>query len=441
MDELNIKEQCWISVYDSYTNGYNNTKGGYNGEHLGKTIIQLDLQSHFIKEWETINIAERDLDIYGISDVCRNDGNSAGGFLWQFKQDYDNGIKKMYDVNYEYCKKSIVQLDLKGNYIKEWSSARDIERELGFSYKGISLCCLDKIKKAYNFMWKFLDEYDETQITEYIDGTLKSVILLDLKGNYMKTFESAISASKELKISPSAITHCCKDNNGKASDFMFMYKSDWDNGKRREVYIPQEKAIVQLDLKGNFIKDWNCIMDASRELNLYDTNIVKCLKNKRRMTGNFMWLYKEDWNKGIKKTKYVPLKLAVVQLNKDGSFIKGFKSIADASRYILVSEQSIAYSIKNDSFCKKCLWQFKKDYDNGIIKVNINKKKRPILQLDLNENIIKQWDSISVVAKILKINHGNIGLCCQNRRNTAGGFKWRYNDDKIVNYGKVEIIL
>ncbi len=52
-------------------------------------------------------------------------------------------------------RKSIIQYDLKGNFIKEWDSSMDIERILNFNSGNISLCCQNKQKTAYGFKWKY----------------------------------------------------------------------------------------------------------------------------------------------------------------------------------------------------------------------------------------------------------------------------------------------
>lgn len=40
-------------------------------------------------------------------------------------------------------------------FIKEWDSATDVEKELGFFSTNISKCCLGKRKSAYGYIWRF----------------------------------------------------------------------------------------------------------------------------------------------------------------------------------------------------------------------------------------------------------------------------------------------
>jgi group I intron endonuclease len=59
-------------------------------------------------------------------------------------------------------------------------------------------------------------------------------------------------------------------------------------------------------------------------------------------------------------------------------------------------------------------------------KETLAKFSKRVIQMDLEGNIIQEWFSASVVKRELGIDPGSIGKCCQGKRKTAGGFKWRY---------------
>lgn len=52
---------------------------------------------------------------------------------------------------------SILQYDLKGNFIKEWQSAYKIKESFGYDVARINTCCHNKYgcKTAYGYIWKF----------------------------------------------------------------------------------------------------------------------------------------------------------------------------------------------------------------------------------------------------------------------------------------------
>jgi len=54
---------------------------------------------------------------------------------------------------------------------------------------------------------------------------------------------------------------------------------------------------------------------------------------------------------------------------------------------------------------------------------------KSVIQLSLNNEIIKEWESIAKVEQELKISNADICKCCKGKRKTAGGYKWRYKEN------------
>ena len=53
------------------------------------------------------------------------------------------------------CSKPVIQYEKSGEFVKEWKSTHDIERNLGYNNGYISACCNGKFNSAYNFVWKY----------------------------------------------------------------------------------------------------------------------------------------------------------------------------------------------------------------------------------------------------------------------------------------------
>lgn len=51
---------------------------------------------------------------------------------------------------------------------------------------------------------------------------------------------------------------------------------------------------------------------------------------------------------------------------------------------------------------------------------------KKVIQLDINNNVLKIWNDLHEAEESLKIHHSNIIKCCKNQRKTTGGYKWRY---------------
>lgn len=52
------------------------------------------------------------------------------------------------------CKK-VYQYDKQGNFIREWESTMDVERELSYLHGNISQCCNRKRKSVHGFIWSY----------------------------------------------------------------------------------------------------------------------------------------------------------------------------------------------------------------------------------------------------------------------------------------------
>jgi len=52
------------------------------------------------------------------------------------------------------------------------------------------------------------------------------------------------------------------------------------------------RVILQYDINGNFIKEFDTITNASKELCIFRQSISDCLNNRTKTSGNFIWKYK-----------------------------------------------------------------------------------------------------------------------------------------------------
>ena len=59
--------------------------------------------------------------------------------------------------NYDEKSKTILQLSLNGDLIKEWVNASVASIECGLGYKAINQCARGKTKTSGGFVWKYKD--------------------------------------------------------------------------------------------------------------------------------------------------------------------------------------------------------------------------------------------------------------------------------------------
>jgi len=151
------------------------------------------------------------------------------------------------------------------------------------------------------------------------------------------------------------------------------YKRYYTQEERDNISIIMSKSIIQYDFSGNFIKKWFSIIDASEELNIDSGNISKCCNKKQLTYKKFFWFFTED---KIDIKKYIveslkrksfaqsnrgqkPTKKPVLQYDKNGNFIKEWKSIKDATQSIGASTGNISKCCNGkQKTCEGFVWRY-----------------------------------------------------------------------------------
>lgn len=72
-----------------------------------------------------------------------------------------------------------------------------------------------------------------------------------------------------------------------------QYESSRKNGFKGR---PPKKAVVQFDLNGNFIAEYDSVLEAGEKCSIWKGGISTVLKGKQKTAGGFIWRYKEIEN-------------------------------------------------------------------------------------------------------------------------------------------------
>lgn len=107
--------------------------------------------------------------------------------------------------NSKSVRKPINQYDLKGNFIKRWEGAIEVEKELGLSRKGIFPNLKKITHSAYGFVWGY---ENDTSIKPKPTPKGKRKPVYDFRNN--KIYKSITEASFELKVSTGTIINRIK---------------------------------------------------------------------------------------------------------------------------------------------------------------------------------------------------------------------------------------
>lgn len=72
------------------------------------------------------------------------------------KKQSEETIRKIAEANINgKCSKKVVQYDLNGNFIAEFPSLSEINRQFGYSLGNLSMACNGKYKQIYGFKWRY----------------------------------------------------------------------------------------------------------------------------------------------------------------------------------------------------------------------------------------------------------------------------------------------
>ena len=104
------------------------------------------------------------LEIAKIMIICRSVAIKylkQGAKLGWCNYDPKEAQKESGRINSKKNNKLVVQLSLNREYVSEFKSTTEAERQLGISHSSISQCCTNKQKTAGKFKWMYKEDYDE----------------------------------------------------------------------------------------------------------------------------------------------------------------------------------------------------------------------------------------------------------------------------------------
>lgn len=121
----------------------------------------------------------------------------------------------------------------------------------------------------------------------------------------------------------------------------------------------------------------------------------------------------------------------VYQYSLEGDFIKTFENATQASEILSIPDSNILRACKESTVegCKMAgnyLWLHERylKYPYPLYKKVGNKKK--IIQLDLNNNILAEFESARKASEILGISYKLISRVCTGEREHTYGYKFKF---------------
>lgn len=236
-------------------------------------------------------------------------------------------------------------------------------------------------------------------------------------------------------------------NNKEVSDETRKKLSDINIGVNKGFKSPVAKKVFQYDLQGNFIKTWYSMSDARRATGVKAIDL--CCRGEYTTAGGYIWLYDNNIEDRLKQVHKVhdlhlsSITREVAQYTLDGKLIKIYPTITEAARVfnsklnknLVTVRRCISASCEGiQSSAYKYIWLYKDDNIQERLDFINNKMQSPyrkaVTQYTIDGEVKAKYNSLKEACNALGINAknccGKISLCCQNKRKSAYGYKWKY---------------
>ena len=187
------------------------------------SVVQISKYGEYLKTFDSVQQAASDVGITigGISGVCMKKErgyNYAGGYLWRYKDEYNEK-----EFGY-YLDKTFIQMTNNNIFVAEYKGTRDLVDNSGCELIKVIMCCRGERTSTNGFKWCIKEECDKTRITK----REKPVVQLSKDFAYINEYKSGVAAAKENKTHSTHIGDSCKTKGKRTSGgFRWMYKDDY----------------------------------------------------------------------------------------------------------------------------------------------------------------------------------------------------------------------
>lgn len=225
--------------------------------------------------------------------------------------------------------KPLRQYAIDGTFIKEYKSVKEASDNLNIIASQISACCLNKIKTAGKYMWKYIDNDDdekeedndekeednddeENEKDEYNGededkdnneniGKMKSLVKkivaqYNLDGSFIRTFSSGHEAAKVYNVTSSSIYGAIRKK-FVSCGYLWRYVENEEIIDKVDEVTPHRKYMKKVDIyknDGTLYKTYISIKKASDDMKVNISMCRKFLSGIKDDPKGYVWKFKED---------------------------------------------------------------------------------------------------------------------------------------------------
>lgn len=253
-----------------------------------------------------------------------------------------------------------------------------------------------------------------------------SVRQYDLNGNFIKEYSSIELAKDETGICD--ISACCNRKLKTSGGYIWRYaKENLYKVDPNEIRNNRYKRIIQYDLDGNKIAEYDQIKFAAELLGIDPRRIGECLSRRHNSTSGYQWRYSTEPSPG-KLVLGMGYTSPVIRCDLNWNELERYDSVSSASKDINVSSKSITAACKSKGTCAGYKWKLE-DSNRKNKTIFKSKKNRNIVQYSKTGEFIAEYNDIYDAVEKLNLNSADTiydAIIKQNK--TAYGYKWKFKD-------------
>lgn len=232
----------------------------------------------------------------------------------------------------------------------------------------------------------------------------------------------------------------------KGADIDFLHEKSfgWSQGKRYDFYLPKNNWIIEVHGGQHYREGFRGIKGARSLKEEKESDRTKYNLAKENEIENYIvidcrestieWIKNSILNSSlmdiVEGVDFERIgQLASSSLIKDTCDLwnSGNKSLNSISTIMKLSYVTILRYLKRGTEIGWCDYTVEKNNKNGG-----KSRRKAIIQLSLEGEFIKEWNSITEAAKYYNTTASNISSCLREITSTACGFKWIYAENHKI---------
>lgn len=281
----------------------------------------------------------------------------------------------------------------------------------------------------------------------FSDSLLAPVVAYNVDKTVWKTFKSITEACQQTGMGTSGIIACCKGRTQLCKGRVWRYAQDsYDKYPTDKIIVSETigtayisgtaKMVDQYTLDGEFVKTYNSVSEAARQVGCGSSGINQCCLGHTKQVSGFFWRFHDEPLNKYETDGYIIVR-QVDKYTIDGRFVQTYENEHEAAKEIAETQNKYLDTVAR-CICRCCSGQEKIAYSfvfrfhgDDFDKYSTHSTEYSAVNMYTMDNVFeKQFRTMKEAAQYLgKSNTAQIARVCKKENKHGYGHHWFYADD------------